>query len=63
MVTTNFILLIAGVVVVLFGIGAFFNPNIARWINAPGGPKIKAIIALITGFILIVVSFVVSFPR
>ena len=60
METTNLILLIVGVIVVLFGIGAFFNPNFARWINAPGGPKIKAIIALIIGLILIFVSFVIN---
>ena len=59
---TNTVLLIVGVIVVLFGIGAFFNPNLARWINAPGSRKIKAIIALITGIILIVVSFIINFP-
>jgi hypothetical protein len=29
----NTILLIVGAIVVLFGIGAFLNPNISRWIN------------------------------
>lgn len=61
METTNIILLIVGSIVVLFGIGAFLNPNLARWINAPGGPKIKSIIALITGVILIIISLIINF--
>ncbi|UCF12816.1 MAG: hypothetical protein JSW06_00810 [Thermoplasmatales archaeon] len=60
--TTNIILLIVGVCVTLFGIGAFFNPNIARWINAPGGPRSKAIIAIIIGLILIIVGLVIQIP-
>jgi hypothetical protein len=59
---TNTILLIVGVIVVLFGIGAFFNPNVARWINAPGGPRVKAIIALVVGIIIIIIGIVVPFP-
>ena len=58
----NIILLISGVIVVLFGLGAFLNPNLARWINAPGTPIIKAIITMIIGIILIVFSFVIQFP-
>ena len=62
METVNISLIIAGVVVVLFGVGAFLNPNISRWINAPGPPVIKAIIAIISGIILIIVGFVFQFP-
>lgn len=58
----NTILLIAGVIVLFFGIGAFFNPNVARWINAPGGPRLKAMIAIVVGIILVVVSLVVYLP-
>ena len=61
METTNIILLIAGLIVAFLGIAAFLNPNFARWINAPGGPRLKAIIALIIGIILILVAFLVSF--
>ena len=57
----NIILLISGIIAVLFGIGAFLNPNLARWINAPGGPVIKAIVATITGIILIIVGLVIQF--
>ncbi len=58
----NIILLISGAIVVLFGLGAFLNPNLARWINAPGTPIIKAIITMIIGIILIVLGFVIQFP-
>lgn len=59
---TNIILIIVGIVVVLFGVGAFLNPNIARWINAPGTPLIKAIIAIVIGAIICIVGFVIQFP-
>lgn len=58
---TNIILLISGIIVALFGLGAFLNPNLARRINAPGPPIIKAIIAMIIGVIVIVLSSVVQF--
>ena len=58
----NIILIITGVIVLLFGIGAFLNPNIARWINAPGGPRLKAMIATIIGIILIVIAFIIEIP-
>jgi len=62
METVNVILIIAGVIVALFGIGAFLHPNLARWINAPGPPIIKAIIALISGIILVIVGLIVEIP-
>ncbi len=62
METVNIILLVSGAIVLLFGIGAFLNPNIARLINAPGGPRLKAIIALIVGIILVIVSFIYEIP-
>ena len=58
----NTILLIVGVVVVLTGLAAFFNQNFARWINAPGGPRLKAAIALIVGVILIIVGVAIELP-
>lgn len=58
----NIILLISGIIVLLFGIGAIFNPNLARWINAPGPPIIKGLIAIITGIILIIVGLVIQIP-
>ena len=58
----NIILLVTGLIILLFGIGAFLNPNLARWINAPGGPRLKAIIAAIVGIILIVISIIIKIP-
>ena len=54
----NTILLMIGIIVILIGIAAIINPNIARIINAPGGPRIKAIVAIIAGLILLVVGFI-----
>jgi len=56
------ILLIVGIIVAIFGIGAFINPNLARWINAPGNPALKAIVATITGIILIILSLIIQIP-
>jgi len=58
----NTILLITGLIVLLIGVGAILNPGVARIINAPGGPRVKALIALITGIILVIVSFIVDIP-
>ena len=63
METANIILLIVGLIVLLFGIGAFLNPNFARWINSPGGPRLKAIIAIVVGIILMIVSVIYKFTN
>jgi hypothetical protein len=63
METANIILIIVGLIVLIFGIGAFFNPNFARWINAPGGPRLKATIAIIVGIILMIASVIYKFPN
>ena len=60
---TNIILLIIGAIVIIFGIGAFLNPNISRWINAPGGPKLKGSIAIVVGFIIIILGLLTKFPK
>jgi len=60
--TVNIILLISGAITILFGMGAFFNPNLAKWINAPGGPRLKATITTIVGIILIIISFIIKIP-
>ena len=59
----NTILIVAGAIVILFGAAAFFNPSFTRWINAPGGPRLKAIIAIVMGVILVVVSLIVKIPN
>jgi uncharacterized membrane protein len=60
---TNTILLICGVIASLFGIAAFLNPNFARWINAPGGPRLKAAISLIVGIIIIIIGLTIEIPQ
>ena len=59
---TNTILIICGAIVSLFGIAAFLNPNFGRWINAPGGPRLKAAIALIVGIIIIIIGLTIEIP-
>ena len=58
----NTIVIIVGAIVALIGLVAFLNPNFARIINAPGSPRMKAIVALIAGVIFIIVSLTVQFP-
>jgi len=58
----NTILIIVGLFTIAVGIGAFLNPNIARFINSPGGPRIKAVVALITGIIILIISLTVQLP-
>ena len=59
----NIILIIVGVIVALIGVITFFNPNFARIINAPGGPRLKAIVALIAGIIIAIVGLFVQFSN
>jgi hypothetical protein len=54
----NIVLVIVGAIVSLIGIAAFINPNFARIINVPGGQKLKSIVALILGIILIIVGLI-----
>ena len=62
METSNIIVLLAGILVLFFGIVAFINPNWARWINFPGGPRLKAITALAGGIILIIIGIFIQIP-
>lgn len=62
MTIVNTILIIIGVIVTLIGILAFFIPSIARIINFPGGPRIKAIGAMIIGIILLIIGLIIELP-
>ena len=62
MTLTNQIMIVIGVIIILIGIAAFLNPNFARIINAPGGPKIKGIIALTVGIIILLIGLVTQLP-
>ena len=57
----NMVFLFVGLIVIIIGIAAFFNPNFARIINAPGGPRLKATIALIIGIIFLIISLIIQF--
>jgi len=59
----NTILIICGAIVSLFGITTFLNPNFARWINAPGGPRLKATISLIAGIIIIIIGLTIEIQQ
>jgi hypothetical protein len=56
-------MIIVGVIVALIGVAAFFNPNFARIINVPGGPRLKAIVALIVGIIIAIVGLFIQIPN
>ena len=56
----NIILVATGIITILIGIGAFLNPNIARFINFPAGPRLKATIALVIGIITLSVGIFVQ---
>jgi len=56
METTNIILLAGGTLVALIGFFALVSPHVSRWINAPGGPRLKGIVAIIVGIILIILG-------
>jgi len=60
MVDTNTILIIVGAIVTIIGIAGFINPNFTKIINAPGGPRLKAIIALIVGLIILIVGMLIE---
>jgi hypothetical protein len=56
METINIVLIIVGALLTLLGALTIFIPNLSRIINVPGGPKLKAIVLIIIGLILIVVG-------
>ena len=59
---TNTILIVAGALVILIGLAAFFNPSFTRLINVPGGPKLKAIGSIIIGVVLLIIGLIIKFP-
>jgi len=58
METINIFIIIVGVIISLIGIGAFLNPNFAKLINVPGGPRLKAMVALIVGLIILIYGLI-----
>lgn len=62
MTITNYILIIVGGLVALVGIFSIFFPGLTRMINAPGGERIKSIIAIIIGLILLLIGIIIDLP-
>ncbi len=58
METINIAIIIVGVIISLIGIAAFFNPNFVKLINVPGGPRLKAMVALVVGLIILMYGLI-----
>ena len=61
MAIPNLILIVAGAIIVLLGIGTLLNPNIERLINLPGGATVKALVSLVIGIIIMIIGFTMTF--
>jgi hypothetical protein len=59
----NTILIVVGALATLVGALTIFYPTLARIIRAPGGPRLKAIIAIIIGLILLIIGFTIELPN
>jgi hypothetical protein len=59
---TNLIFIIVGVIVTFIGILSIFFPGITKIINAPGNERIKSIIAIIIGLILLIIGLIIDNP-
>jgi len=62
MTIINYIFLIIGCLIILIGALSIFFPGLTRIINAPGGPRVKSIIAIIVGIIILVVGLIANIP-
>jgi len=56
---TNIILVAVGALVALLGFFAVINPNVSKIISAPGSAKIKGVIAIVIGVILIIIGLTI----
>jgi len=62
MAFVNTVFIIVGLLTAIIGISSFFIPGLTRIINAPGGPILKAIIAVIIGIIFILLGLIIKIP-
>lgn len=62
MTSINIVFIIIGLIITIIGILTFFIPMLARIINVPGGPKLKASIAVIIGIIFILIGLIFEIP-
>jgi hypothetical protein len=59
---TNIIMIFVGIIVIVIGIVGFINPNFTRLINAPGSPRLKAIIAIVIGIVILFIGLIIQIP-
>jgi hypothetical protein len=59
---TNYILTIIGGIVTLIGILSIFYPGLTKIINVPGGERMKSIIAIISGLVIVTIGLVFEIP-
>ncbi len=62
MTTANLILLLVGGIVIILGVLSIFFPGLTRVINAPGGPRLKSIIAIIIGLVILIIGLIIELP-
>ena len=62
MIDTNTILIITGAIITIIGIAGFLNPNFTKIVSAPGGPRLKAIIAIVAGLIILIAGLLIKIP-
>ena len=55
----NWIFIISGAFVALLGFFGLANPSFTRLINFPGGPRLKATVAIIIGIIFVIAGLIV----
>ncbi len=62
MTTANLILLLVGAIVAILGVLSIFFPGLTRVINAPGGPRLKSIVAIIVGLVILIIGLIIELP-
>ena len=62
MSNANTILIIVGAIVTIIGVISIFYPALTRIIRAPGGERLKSIISIIIGIILLGIGIFVNLP-
>ena len=55
----SIILPIIGIILIGIGLATLINPNFSRWINLPGDARLKAVVSIIIGTILLILSFTI----
>ena len=60
MTVANYIFIILGVIIAMIGALSIIFPGLTRIINAPGDPRLKSIIAIIVGVIILIIGITVE---